>query len=379
MKEYKIAMDTMTIFLFVIGLVALIGGAEMLVRGASRLAIIVGISPLVVGLTVVSYGTSAPELAVSVQSSFAGQPDMAIGNVVGSNIANVLLILGLSAVIAPLVVSLQLIRLDVPLMIGASILLLVIGMDGKIGRLDGILLFLGAIAYTTWLIYQSRKETQAQRQAENAENAEKKAEEAPPPASMLMVWARSILLIGAGLGLLTVGSRWLVDGAVAFATLLGMSELIISLTIVSVGTSLPEIATSVIASMRGERDIAVGNVVGSNIFNILSVLGLAAVVAPEGISVAQEALTSDIPIMIAVTIACLPIFFTGHMIARWEGALFLGYYLAYTVYLILRGTSHMALPLFSTFLGFFALPLTIITLLILVVRCVRKPCAERST
>ncbi len=375
-------MDTMTIFLFVIGLVALIGGAEMLVRGASRLAIIVGISPLVVGLTVVSYGTSAPELAVSVQSSFAGQPDMAIGNVVGSNIANILLILGLSAVITPLVVSLQLIRFDVPLMIGASILLLVIGMDGKIGRLDGILLFLGAIAYTTWLIYQSRKETQAQRQAENArsaENAENKAEEAPPPASMLMVWARSILLIGAGLGLLIVGSRWLVDGAVAFATLLGMSEFIISLTIVAAGTSLPEVATSAIASMRGERDIAVGNVVGSNIFNILSVLGLAAVVAPEGIPVGQDALHFDIPIMIVVAIACLPIFFTGHMIARWEGALFLGYYLAYTTYLILRGTSHIALPLFSTFLGFFALPLTAITLLILVARCVRKPCTERST
>jgi len=168
--------------------------------------------------------------------------------------------------------------------------------------------------------------------------------------------------------LLVLGSRWLVNGAVQVATLLGVSQLVIGLTVVAVGTSLPEIATSVLASLRGERDIAVGNVVGSNLFNILSVLGISAMVAPSGIPVARAALTFDIPVMIAVAVACLPIFFTGHLIARWEGAVFLAYYMIYTLYLVLNSTNHDALPAFSSAMLLFILPITAVTLGILAAR-----------
>jgi cation:H+ antiporter len=356
-------MDSVTIILFVIGLVLLIGGAELLVRGASRTALGLGISPLVVGLTVVAFGTSAPELAVSVQSAFSGPggANIALGNVVGSNIANVLLILGISAAITPLIVQQQLIRLDVPLMIGVSVLLLLMAFDGQITRIDGVLLFAGIIFYTIFAIRQSRKETsQVQAEYEHEFGA-------VAPTNSVRDWIVNITLIVVGLALLVLGARWLVDGAIIFARAFGLSELIIGLTIVAVGTSLPEIATSIIAAMRGERDIAVGNVVGSNIFNILSVLGLSSIVAPEGIAVAPAALSFDIPVMIAVALACLPIFFTGRQIARWEGWLFLGYYVAYTLFLVLDATGHEALPIYSAMM-IFVLPLTAVTLAVLAAR-----------
>jgi cation:H+ antiporter len=341
----------------------LIGGAELLVRGASQIAVAAGISPLVVGLTIVAYGTSAPELAVSVQSSLAGQANIALGNVIGSNIANILLILGLSALITPLAVSSQLIRFDVPLMIGASLMLPVVAFDGSIGRGDGILLFTCALVYTVWLIRQSRKET---KQAVREEDL------APPIPTTVGAWVlRGVFIVG-GLGMLILGSRWLVNGAVAFARLFQLSEMVIGLTIVAVGTSLPEIATSIIASLRGQRDIAVGNVVGSNIFNILSVLGLTSIVAPNGIPVISAVFAFDFPVMIGVAIACLPIFFTGSVIARWEGGVFLAYYIAYLAYLVLRDTQHGVLPYFSNAMLFFVIPLTAITLLVLALQSLRK-------
>ncbi len=358
-------MDNITLILFIFGFVLLISGAETLVRGASRLAVAAGISPLVVGLTVVAYGTSAPELAVTVQASFAGQTDIAIGNVVGSNIANILLILGISASVIPLAVSRQLIRWDIPVMISLSILMLLMGLDGKISRLDGIILFTGAVAYTVLAIRQSRQETLAiiTKSTDLPATATSKIK----PQQVLY----QLALIVIGLGLLVLGSRWLVNGAVAVARLLGASELIIGLTIVAVGTSLPEIATSIAAGIRGERDIAVGNAVGSNIFNILLVLGLCSIVAPNGVDVSIPALHFDIPVMIAVSIVCLPIFFTGYEIARWEGFLFLGYYLAYVVYLLLNATHHRALPAFSMIMLTFVVPITGITLLGLVIRAIR--------
>jgi cation:H+ antiporter len=360
-------MDLVTLILFILGLVLLVVGAEALVKGASRLAASAGISPLVIGLTVVAYGTSAPELAVSVQSAYAGQADIALGNVVGSNIFNVLFILGLSALIVPLVVSQQLVRLDVPLMIGVSVLLWLLSLDGSLSRFDGLLLFSGVIIYTVWSIRQSRREN-AQVQAEYAEAFGGES----APSSKVKTWAISLSLIIGGLVLLVLGSRWLVDGAVMIAKTFGVSELVIGLTIIAAGTSLPEVATSIIASIRGERDIAVGNVVGSNLFNILSVLGLSSIVAPNGIQVAPAALNFDIPVMIAVAIACLPIFFTGNLISRWEGAVFLGYYVAYTLYLVLDATEHEALPLFSNAMLFFILPMTALTLLTVVVRAIRE-------
>lgn len=358
-------MEILTLVLFVVGLVLLVGGAEALVRGASGLAAAAGISPLVIGLTVVAYGTSAPEMAVSVQSAFNGQADIAIGNVVGSNIFNVLFILGVAALITPLIVSGQLIRRDVPLMIGLSIILLVMGLDGQLGRLDGLILFLGVIAYTSWSIWQSRRETQQLK----AEYAQEFGREQPKGARQM---AMQLLYIFVGLGLLVLGSNWLVDGAVAIAELFGVSQLVIGLTVVAAGTSLPEVATSIVASLRGERDIAVGNVVGSNIFNILSVLGLAALVSPQAIPVAPTALAFDLPVMIAVAVACLPIFFTGGVIARWEGLLFLGYYVAYTTYLVLSVTRPQFVPDFKMVMLWGVMPLTALALLISLAQSIKS-------
>jgi cation:H+ antiporter len=355
-------MDILTIVLFVLGLVLLIVGAELLVRGASNLALALRVSPLVIGLTIVAYGTSAPELAVSVQSGIAGQGSLALGNVVGSNIFNVLLILGLSASIAPLVVSRQLVRADVPVMIGVAFVFALLAFDGNISRFDGMLLFAGALGYSAYTLIQSRREG-------TPPTAESESENTRPRAP----WPLQVALVVVGLAMLVLGSEWLVNGAVAFAETLGVSELIIGLTIVAAGTSLPEVATSVLASMRGERDIAVGNVVGSNIFNVLSVMGLTALVAPAAIPVPDAALAFDIPVMLAAMLACLPIFFTGYMIARWEGLLFLGYYVAYTLYLILNATQHAALPIFNAVMLLFVLPLTAITLVVLAVRALRSP------
>ncbi|MCS3903956.1 cation:H+ antiporter [Methylohalomonas lacus] len=351
-------MSASVLLFFVLGLLLLVAGAEVLVRGASRLAASLGIAPLVIGLTVVAFGTSAPEMAVSVQSALSGQAgaDIAIGNVVGSNIFNVLFILGLAAIIAPLFVSQQLIRIDVPIMIGVSILLLLLALDGSISRANGVLLFAGIIAYTAFAIIKGRRDV-AMVEAEYAQ-------EYGHPAKGIGAQLINITAIIIGLALLVLGANWLVDGAITLARAFGISELVIGLTIVAAGTSLPEVATSVIASIKGERDIAVGNIVGSNIFNILAVLGLAAIVAPDGINVSSAALQFDIPVMLAVAVACLPIFFSGHLIARWEGGLFFAYYIAYTAYLIMTVSGHGWLHGFENAMLAFVIPLTVITLVV---------------
>lgn len=343
---------------FVFGLVALVLGAELLVRGASRLALSFGISPLVVGLTVVAFGTSSPELAVSVQSAWSGQVDIALGNVVGSNIFNVLFILGISALIVPMVVHQQLIRQEVPVLIGVSLLLWALAADGGISRIDGLILASLLLVYTFFLIHQSRKETAAIRQ-------EYECSTPGDDSTWDRHWSVQILLVLAGLGLLVLGSTWLVEAAVTLARLMGVSELVVGLTIIAAGTSLPEVATSILAAIRGQRDIAVGNVVGSNLFNLLGVLGISASVAPTDLVVAPSMLAFDIPVMAAVAVACLPVFFTTNLIARWEGGLFLAYYTAYTAYLILDAVGHDAQSGFTAIMGGFVLPLTAITLIIL--------------
>ncbi len=356
-------MDLLTLVLFVIGLVILIVGAELLVRGASSLAVSVGISPLVVGLTVVAFGTSSPELAVIVQSGLVGQSDIAIGNVVGSNICNILLVLGLTAIATPLLISRQLVRFDGPLMVGVSFLLLFMGFDGLLSRTDGALLTLGIITYTGWSIHQSRAQTaRAKEQLTPAEVAAEEEEIQPSKFGTV----GDVVFIVVGLAMLVLGARWLVNGAIAFATMLGVSELIIGLSIVAVGTSLPEIATSVVAGLRGKGDIVVGNVVGSNIFNILLVLGVGSLVAPIGVS--QTAIQFDIPVMIGVALMCLPIFFTGKAVTRWEGMLFFGYYVAYTAYLVLISINSSLLPLFTQVMLFGAIPLTALGLVFVTVR-----------
>ena len=356
-------MNLETLVSFLVGVALLIAGAEILVRGASRLAATIGVSPLVIGLTVVAFGTSSPELAVSLQASVAGEPDIALGNVVGSNVFNVLFILGLSALIAPLVVAQRLVRFDVPLMIGVSVLLLVLALDGSISQFDGLVLTGGIVGYCLFAIRQSLSESPAVR----AEYEKEFGDRALRTSQRLL----NILLVVIGLGMLMLGSRWLLSGAVAIAEALGVSKLVIGLTIIAAGTSLPEVATSVVAGIRRERDIAVGNVVGSNLFNVLAIVGFSSVVAADGIRVAPAALRFDIPVMIAVSAACLPIFFTGYRIARWEGLLFLAYYAGYTLYLILDAAGHDALPAFSAMMGLFVIPLTLVTLAVLTVRALK--------
>jgi len=352
----------MTLLLFILGLAVLTAGAELLVRGASKLALAFGISPLVVGLTVVAFGTSTPEMAVSVKAALANQPDLVTGNCLGSTMFNVLFILGACAMIAPLVVAQQLVWLDVPVMIGAHLLLLAVGLDGVISRWDALLLLAGLAGYTVFVVRKSRQESMA------VAAEYQTAYQAPARTGRTLLVQAGLIV--AGLLLCVAGARWMVDSAVTLARVWGVSELVIGLTIVAAGTSMPEVATSVVATIRGQRDIAIGNAVGSNIFNILGIVGVAGMVAPEGIAVAPAVLRFDLPVAIATCAACLPIFFTGHRISRWEGGVFLGYYVAYTGYLVLAAQRHDALPVFSAVMLWFVIPLTAVTLAVVTYRAV---------
>ncbi|MGB3294244.1 MAG: calcium/sodium antiporter [Phormidesmis sp.] len=346
-------MNILTVVYLAVGLVLLVGGAELLIKGASKLAATLGVSPLIIGLTVVAFGTSAPELAVSLNASLNGQADIALGNVVGSNICNILLILGTSAVIAPLVVAQQLVRLDVPIMIGVSALVVFFGLDGRIDRSDGVILFLGGLAYTVFLLYQSQQEKDEGIQAEYAKFGDRSL-------SIRETSSNVGLFIG-GAVLLVTGSQLLVNSAVSIAEYFGASPLIVGLTVIAFGTSLPELATSVMASIRGERDIAVGNIIGSNIFNILVVLGLSSAVSTTGVSISKSAMSFDLPVMLAVAVMCLPICFTGNEVSRREGLLLLLYYLLYIGYLVSHATdpdslwadsiSYVVVPLTALMLG----------------------------
>ncbi len=347
------------VLMFALGLTVLVVGADVLVRGASRLAVSFGVSPLVVGLTVVAFGTSAPEMAVSVGSALAGSPDLALGNVVGSNICNVLLILGISALITPLLVDEQIIRQEIPIMIGVSALLVVMALDGHLGLVESIVLFALVIAYTVFLIVQSRRASKAVQEEFGTDL---------PTSAWDRHWAVQVGLIATGLVMLIVGADWLVEAAVAFARAFGVSDLVVGLTVVAVGTSMPEIATSIVAAMRGQRDIAVGNVVGSNIFNILAVLGASGIASGTGLPVSEAARNFDLWVMLAVAFACLPIMITGREIARWEGGVFFGYYIAYVAYLVLAAQQQEVLPVFSSVMMGFVVPLTVVTLVVVVIR-----------
>lgn len=348
-------MSVVDIFLVIAGLVLLVGGGEALVRGASTLAVRVGISPLVIGLVVVSAATSAPELAVTVGAVLSGVPDLAVGNVVGSNIVNILLILGISALISPLVIKRQLVRVDIPVMVGLSVTLLVVSLDGQISLFDGLLLVTVLVIHTVVSIVVGRKEET---------DPAAQLDELPLNAKPVPLWLAALLLL-AGIGLLVGGAQLLVTGAVSIATAFGVSSLVIGLTVVAIGTSLPELATSLIALRKGETDMAVGNIVGSNIFNIGMVLGIPAIIFGAGIPVPAAAIAVDIPLMLAAAVALLPIAFTGFIVARWEGALFVALYVAYTLFLVLNSTQHDAAGGFTNVMLWFVLPLVAITLIAL--------------
>lgn len=337
----------MTALLLLGGLAVLTAGAELLVRGAARLAALLGLAPLAIGLTVVAYGTGAPEMAVSVVASIEGKADVTLGNAVGSNIFNVLFILGASALILPLTVSSKLVRIDVPVMIGVSVAAFLMALDGRVSRLDGVLLLAGLVAYTAFTYRMARRQDVP----------------GDVPAPGRFGAAGDIAFIVGGLGLLVWGARLFVGGAVDLARWLGLSELVIGLTIVAAGTSLPEVATSMMASVRGQRDIAIGNVVGSNIFNLLGVLGLSAAAASGGVQASAVMVAFDFPVMIAVAALCLVVFFSGARIARREAALFLCYYALYVGYVVLDALEHERLPAYSWVVTRVVLPLTVVPLL----------------
>lgn len=313
----------MTWLLLIVGLVLLVFGAELLIKGAARLASNFGVPALVIGLTVVAFGTSAPELAVSVKAAYAGQAELAIANVVGSNIFNVLVILGIAAIISPLIISHQLIRQDVPIMVGVTLLAVAMTQDGNINKWEAAVFTLGLLTYTWFLFYQGKKKGV---DVSDGEVDELLSAEVP-------VWKNIVLVVG-GLVLLVLGARWLVQSAVELATAWGVNEAVIGLTIVAAGTSLPEVMTSVMATIRGQRDIAVGNVVGSNIFNILCVLGVSGLVSPMPLLAGDQLANVDIPVMLGVAVLCLPVFYIGAILSRAEGALFLVLYVAYVWILI---------------------------------------------
>ncbi|MFV0478107.1 MAG: calcium/sodium antiporter [Parahaliea sp.] len=335
--------------LLAVGLALLISGADLLVRGAARLAVDFGVPTLVIGLTVVAFGTSAPELAVSVKSAWSGQTELAIANVVGSNIFNILFILGLAAIIAPLAVSSQLIRRDVPLMILVSAAAGLMTSDGSIDRREAIVLFAGLVIYSLLLFIQGRK------QGIKANN-----EEIDPLINSKAPNWQNLTLIITGLTLLVLGARLLVNNAVLIASSFGISEAIIGLTIVSIGTSLPEAVTSVVATFKGQRDIAIGNVVGSNIFNILCVLGISGIISPEALQAGVQLQSLDIPVMLAAAVLCLPLFITGASLNRLEGLVFLALYGVYLGYLITFTVAPAYLPTLQSITLYGVAPFTVI-------------------
>ncbi len=336
-------------FLLILGLVVVSFGADALVRGATSIAAALGISPLVIGLTVVSFGTSAPEAAVSVSSVWQGQGSLALGNVVGSNIFNSLMILGLAAVVSPLVVSRQVIRKEAPIMLLVSVLILPILMDSFLSRLEAAGLFMGLLIYTGWAVYSGKKAP-----AQEVEEVEVPKDK---------TWQSWSWLIG-GAMLLVLGSNWMVDGAVEIARYLGLSELVIGLTIVSVGTSLPELATSISASMKKQPDIAVGNVVGSNLFNLLGVLGVAGLASSSGIEISFDAIAWDVGFVVFSALICLPILLTGMVISRLEGVLFLALYGLFLIRLFFDATGNPRLEQFQFLLLYGIAPGVLVVLAI---------------
>lgn len=314
---------TSSILLVVGGVVLLYGGAEGLVRGSSAVAARLGLTALVIGLTVVAFGTSMPEMVVSVQAALADRAPIAAGNVVGSNIGNIALILAICALIRPLGVHAQIVKIDLPLMILASLVLWIMLLDDALGRVEGTFLVLGLLSYLVMSLRLAKRETAAVHEEFAA---------AVPKAPTNLVL--DILLIIGGLALLVMGARMLVTGGTALAQGLGISDAVIGLTVVAIGTSLPELATSVIAALKGEGDIAIGNVVGSNIFNILGILGTASLVAPLR---GTEMSALDLGVMIAAAVLLLPLARTGFRINRLEGGLMLVGYLLYIGILTTRG------------------------------------------
>ncbi|MEI4272469.1 calcium/sodium antiporter [Klenkia sp. LSe6-5] len=354
----------MTVLLLVAGLVLLVVGGELLVRGASGLGRAVGLSPLVVGATVVATATSAPELAVSVDATLSGSPGLAVGNAVGSNTVNILLVLAVAALVRPQRGDRSLLRFDLPVALGFAAAVVVLGLDGDLGRGDGALLAVGLVGYLAAAVVRGRRAGAGGAGAAGDGADEEAGSTDPRPG-------RDVVVLLAGVGLLVLGATWLVESASTIAAALGLSELVIGLTVVSVGTALPEIVTAVLAARKGDTELAVGNVIGSNVANIGLVLGVPALVVPGGVGVDPAVVRFDAPVMIAATVALGIVLYTGARVSRPEGAVLLAWFVAYTAYLVLDGTDHDALGPFSAVLLWFCLPVSLVAAVGFAVREVR--------
>lgn len=320
---------------FAAGLALLIVGAEIMVRGGAGVAARLGISPIIIGLTIVSIGTSAPELAVGVVAAQGGSGALAVGNIAGTNIVNILLILGLSAFILPLRLETRTIRLELPMMAAAALTLWAVTVDGRMNRTDGAILVVLALVYTGVVIWSALRESRAVVAEFEAELAEEfdAGDGGTGPAEGRRMFANVLMTIG-GIVVIVIGADWLVDGAVGMARQFGVSDALIGLTVVAIGTSTPELVTTLISTIRGDRDIAVGNLIGSSIYNILLILGVTALVPAAGMDLPNSLVRIDIPIMVAVALACIPIFISGRRVSRLEGGLMVAAYLGYLAFLL---------------------------------------------
>jgi len=311
--------------LFLAGLLIVLVGADMVLRSASRLASMLKVSPILIGLTVVSVGTSTPELAIGIAAAQEGRGPLAVGNIAGTNIVNILLILGLSAWIRPLPTRSLSVRLDVPVMIVCALALFIMSADGVLGRAEGALMLLGAVSYTVALVRMSRRE----RAPLHLEFAQEYGQAAMRPGTGWRRGAAYCTWLAAGMAVTVVGADWLVSGATEIARTHGVSDAFIGLTIVAIGTSAPELVTTLLATARDDRDVAIGNLIGSSIYNILVILGLTVLAAPAGVDVSDEILWIDLPLAAMVAVICLPVFRSDRQVSRTEGALFVLGYLVY--------------------------------------------------
>lgn len=320
---------------FVAGLAVLVAGAEVMVRGGAQLAARFGISPIIIGLTLVSIGTSMPELAVGVVAAVEGSGALAVGNIAGTNVVNLLLILGLSALLVPLALQMRTIRFELPIMALAAILLWVLAADGVLSRTDGVILVIGAVAYTAGVVWSAKRESWQVAAEFSDEVATEFLDEQDPAADRTA--RRTAVLVAmtvGGIAVVVIGAEWLVDGAVGIARHFGVTDALIGLTVVAIGTSAPELVTTVVSTIRGDRDIAIGNLAGSSIYNVLLILGVTCLVPSNGLSLPDSLVRIDIPIMVAVALVCIPIFLSGRRVTRGEGAVMVVAYVAYLAFVL---------------------------------------------
>jgi cation:H+ antiporter len=310
--------------LIVAGLAGLLVGADLLVRGAAGLASHLGVRPIVIGLTVVALGTSLPELAIGIDAVRQGSPGLAVGNIVGANLVSILLILGLSALIRPIAFERRTLRFELPAMTVASLALWLLARDGKLSRVDGTILCLGGAAFTAGIIWTSRKESAPVR--EDYASRSERGRRGP---------LLRVLALVAGIGLVLVGAEFLVDGSIEVARSLEVSEATLGLTVIAIGTCSPELVTTLTSTIRGDRDIAIGNLLGSTVYNIAVILGITVLVAPADLQIPQEVIAADLLVLAVVGLITVPVLLTGHRISRLEGGAFVAAYLGYLGWLTL--------------------------------------------